>query len=72
MPQKARTIEVRLIGAAGDVDRELRRLAGITRATSHRWRSRPDFPKPVKKTKTMCLWDLSEVRAWMARREGTE
>lgn len=68
MPRRPRTIEVRNIAAAGDIDRYLRRVAGVSRATSHRWRNRRGFPKPVKRTKAVVLWDLAEVRVWVEAR----
>ncbi|MFC3965777.1 N-6 DNA methylase [Nocardia jiangsuensis] len=46
---------------------DLSRLAGVTRATVSNWRRRhADFPKPVGGTETRPVFDLDEVRSWLA------
>jgi hypothetical protein len=52
LPRRPRTINVRDIAGAGEVDRFLMRETGISRPTAVRWRSRPDFPRRAKVLKT--------------------
>ncbi|MBW1601160.1 N-6 DNA methylase [Streptomyces sp. JJ66] len=48
---------------------EISRLAGVTRATVSNWRRRhADFPSPAGGTDSSPLYDLAEVRGWLARR----
>ncbi|KPI04503.1 N-6 DNA methylase [Actinobacteria bacterium OK074] len=52
---------------------EISRLAGVTRATVSNWRRRhADFPSPVGGTDSSPLYDLAEVRTWLAGRGHTE
>ncbi|WP_404788322.1 N-6 DNA methylase [Streptomyces pristinaespiralis] len=48
---------------------EISRIAGVTRATVSNWRRRhDDFPAPSGGTDSSPLYDLEEVRAWLASR----
>ncbi|MEV5975532.1 N-6 DNA methylase [Streptomyces sp. NPDC052114] len=48
---------------------EISRIAGVTRATVSNWRRRhTDFPTPVAGTDTSPLYDVAEVRTWLAGR----
>ncbi|MFD7298900.1 N-6 DNA methylase [Streptomyces sp. NPDC059897] len=48
---------------------EISRLAGVTRATVSNWRRRhADFPTPAGGTDSSPLYDLGEVRGWLAGR----
>ncbi|NKY13552.1 N-6 DNA methylase [Streptomyces somaliensis DSM 40738] len=48
---------------------EISRIAGVTRATVSNWRRRhDDFPAPSGGTDSSPLYDLEEVRAWLAAR----
>ncbi|MFI5569423.1 N-6 DNA methylase [Streptomyces sp. NPDC051740] len=48
---------------------EISRIAGVTRATVSNWRRRhDDFPTPSGGTDSSPLYDLEEVRAWLASR----
>ncbi|QEU92084.1 N-6 DNA methylase [Streptomyces kanamyceticus] len=48
---------------------EISRLAGVTRATVSNWRRRhADFPSPAGGTDSSPLYDLAEVRVWLAGR----
>lgn len=48
---------------------EISRIAGVTRATVSNWRRRhEDFPAPTGGTDSSPLYDLEEVRAWLAAR----
>ncbi|MEU6097654.1 N-6 DNA methylase [Streptomyces sp. NPDC047079] len=48
---------------------EISRIAGVTRATVSNWRRRhEDFPAPSGGTDSSPLYDLEEVRAWLASR----
>ncbi|MFE0351294.1 N-6 DNA methylase [Streptomyces griseoluteus] len=48
---------------------EISRIAGVTRATVSNWRRRHvDFPVPSGGTDSSPLYDLDEVRAWLASR----
>ncbi|MBO4210825.1 N-6 DNA methylase, partial [Micromonospora echinofusca] len=48
---------------------EISRLAKVTRATVSNWRRRhPDFPAPTGGTDTSPAYDLTAVRAWLAKR----
>ncbi|MFJ5557313.1 N-6 DNA methylase [Streptomyces sp. NPDC093250] len=48
---------------------EISRIAGVTRATVSHWRRRHgDFPAPSGGTESSPLYDLEEVRAWLASR----
>ncbi|WP_411145471.1 N-6 DNA methylase [Streptomyces sp. x-80] len=48
---------------------EISRLAGVTRATVSNWRRRhADFPSPAGGTDSSPLYDLGEVRGWLAGR----
>ncbi|MFC9910178.1 N-6 DNA methylase [Streptomyces sp. NPDC127197] len=48
---------------------EISRIAGVTRATVSNWRRRhDDFPAPSGGTESSPLYDLEEVRAWLAAR----
>ncbi|MEV8044670.1 N-6 DNA methylase [Streptomyces griseoluteus] len=48
---------------------EISRIAGVTRATVSNWRRRHvDFPAPSGGTDSSPLYDLEEVRAWLASR----
>ncbi|MGP3756171.1 N-6 DNA methylase [Streptomyces sp. IBSNAI001] len=53
---------------------EIARLAGVTRAAVSNWRRRyDDFPAPATDSTSSPLFDLSEVRAWLAaQRKGQE
>jgi prophage regulatory protein len=44
-------------------------LVGLSVPTVYRLMSRGDFPRPIKLTATARGWKLSEVAAWMRRRE---
>lgn len=74
MPRPPRQIQVRNLAGPAEVDRELRRLqGGLSRMTAYRWRSSPGFPRPVKRLKGGPVWDLAEVRLWVAENKaGTE
>lgn len=73
MPRAPRKIQVRHIAGPGEVERELRRLAGVSRSTAWRWRSSAGFPRPAKRLRDGQVWDLAEVREWLAKRmEGEE
>ncbi|MBF6071626.1 N-6 DNA methylase [Nocardia farcinica] len=49
---------------------ELSRLAGVTRATVSNWRRRhTDFPKPVGGSEARPVFDLAQVRAWLAEHD---
>lgn len=66
MPPKPRTVEVRNLAGV----REVCKLAGgVPRSTLARWR-RGSFPKPVKTLSVGEVWDLAEVRAWLAARDN--
>ncbi|WP_233436107.1 N-6 DNA methylase [Streptomyces anulatus] len=48
---------------------EISRIAGVTRATVSNWRRRhDDFPAPAGGNDSSPLYDLVEVRAWLAAR----
>ncbi|WP_241028615.1 N-6 DNA methylase [Streptomyces verrucosisporus] len=48
---------------------EISRIAGVTRATVSNWRRRHEsFPAPSGGTDSSPLYDLEEVRAWLASR----
>ncbi|MEU6275974.1 N-6 DNA methylase [Streptomyces populi] len=48
---------------------EISRIAGVTRATVSNWRRRhEDFPAPSGGTDSSPLYDLEEVRSWLASR----
>ncbi|MFE2280160.1 N-6 DNA methylase [Streptomyces sp. NPDC059454] len=48
---------------------EISRIAGVTRATVSNWRRRHEnFPAPSGGTDSSPLYDLEEVRAWLAAR----
>ncbi|TGZ12138.1 N-6 DNA methylase [Streptomyces rhizosphaericola] len=48
---------------------DISRLAGVTRATVSNWRRRhADFPSPAGGTDSSPLYDLAQVRDWLARR----
>ncbi|MEU3524595.1 N-6 DNA methylase [Streptomyces sp. NPDC038707] len=48
---------------------EISRIAGVTRATVSNWRRRhDDFPAPSGGTDSSPLYDLEEVRVWLASR----
>ncbi|MFD7693972.1 N-6 DNA methylase [Streptomyces sp. NPDC059805] len=48
---------------------EISRIAGVTRATVSNWRRRhDDFPAPSGGTDSSPLYDLEDVRAWLASR----
>ncbi|WP_431783614.1 N-6 DNA methylase [Streptomyces chumphonensis] len=48
---------------------EISRIAGVTRATVSNWRRRhADFPAPSGGTDSSPLYDLEEVRSWLASR----
>ncbi|MGK5497178.1 N-6 DNA methylase [Streptomyces sp. URMC 125] len=48
---------------------EISRIAGVTRATVSNWRRRhDDFPAPSGGTDSSPLYNLEEVRAWLASR----
>ncbi|KNE82707.1 N-6 DNA methylase [Streptomyces fradiae] len=48
---------------------EISRIAGVTRATVSNWRRRHgDFPAPSGGTDSSPLYDLEEVRGWLASR----
>lgn len=48
---------------------EISRIAGVTRATVSNWRRRhDDFPAPAGDNDSSPLYDLVEVRAWLAAR----
>ncbi|MFC9289867.1 N-6 DNA methylase [Streptomyces sp. NPDC057052] len=48
---------------------EISRIAGVTRATVSNWRRRhDDFPAPSGGTDSSPLYDLEEVRSWLASR----
>ena len=48
---------------------EISRLAGVTRATVSNWRRRhADFPSPAGGTDSSPLYDLAQVRDWLAGR----
>ncbi|MGQ4485894.1 N-6 DNA methylase [Streptomyces sp. SAS_281] len=53
---------------------EIARLAGVTRAAVSNWRRRyDDFPAPATDSTSSPLFDLAEVRAWLAsQRKGQE
>jgi predicted DNA-binding transcriptional regulator AlpA len=73
MPRAPRTIQVRNIAGPAEVDRELRHLhGGLSRMTAYRWRSSPGFPRPVKRLKGGPVWDLAEVRLWVAENKTPE
>jgi predicted DNA-binding transcriptional regulator AlpA len=63
--RRPRTINVRDIAGAGEVDRYLMREAGISRPTAVRWRARPDFPRRAKVLRNGPVWDLAEIRTWL-------
>ncbi|WP_369075281.1 helix-turn-helix transcriptional regulator, partial [Streptomyces calidiresistens] len=51
---------------------EISRIAGVTRATVGNWRRRhEDFPAPAGGTESSPLYDLVEVRSWLAARGHT-
>jgi len=48
------------LASGGELARRLRK----PRRTIYTWIERDDFPKPVKKTGGVRLWDIEEVRRW--------
>lgn len=62
------TIPVRHIIDARDV----RRIAGnVTRTTLLRWKQRPDFPQPIRRTGSGTeLYDRAAIRAWLRANVG--
>lgn len=72
MPRAPRKINVRDIAGPGELQRELRKLAGVSPMTVWRWRNTAGFPRPVRKLKDTMVWDLAEVREWLAKRTEGE
>ena len=45
---------------------EIRTMAGgVTRATLMKWRTRDDFPKPIRELGIGPLWDRRAVQTWL-------
>lgn len=51
----------------------LHELLGIGISTLWRWANeKEDFPKPIRVTRGVTLWDLEAVRTWLLRRDRLE
>jgi len=48
--------------------KELCNIFSISRATLYRYAKDPEFPKPLKPTKRVTLWDIKAVEAYLKNR----
>ncbi|WP_363324224.1 AlpA family phage regulatory protein [uncultured Parasutterella sp.] len=44
-------------------------LLSVSRSTVYRWiKEKPDFPKPIKLTEWVTVFDRGEIEAWISNR----
>jgi predicted DNA-binding transcriptional regulator AlpA len=47
--------------------KELAKMLGVDRWTIDRYRREmPDFPRPLKFSEQVLVWDLTEIKAWLS------
>src|SRR3569832_1180373 len=52
---------------------EIAELAGVSPPAVANWRTRdPNFPRPMVELKSGPVFRASEIRAWLARKRGTQ
>jgi predicted DNA-binding transcriptional regulator AlpA len=63
--EKKKKIKLPSLGEGGYVQREgMQQYLGIKKSTFHRYRKKPDFPKPFYPSKRMALYDVEEFLQW--------
>lgn len=62
---KKKKIKLPSLSEGGYVQREgIQQYLGIKKSTFHRYRKKPDFPKPFYPSKRMALYDVEEFLKW--------
>lgn len=46
---------------------DIAEMGGVSRQRADRWTKRADFPAPVERWRRGAVWDVAEVRVWLAR-----